>query len=85
MELAGTTWLIKSTLQPFKPQFELFNVSFSKAFQDRGWIPASALGLLVVLLIVIASATSPSISHLHRYGGFIACKCRILSWWIDQC
>jgi hypothetical protein len=50
MELAGTAWLIKSTLQPFKPQFELFNVSFSKAFQDRGWIPASALGLLVVLL-----------------------------------
>jgi len=57
MELAGTAWLMKSTLQPFTPQFELFNVSFSKAFQDRGRIPASALGLLVVLLIVIASAS----------------------------
>jgi len=57
MELAGTAWLIKSTLHPFKPQFELFNVSFSNAFQDRGWIPASALGLLVVPLIVIASAS----------------------------
>ncbi|CAK9880830.1 unnamed protein product [Sphagnum jensenii] len=57
MELAGTAWLMKSTLQPFKPQFELLNVSFSKAFQDRGWIPASALGLLVVLLIVMASAS----------------------------
>ncbi|KAG0618656.1 hypothetical protein M758_4G082100 [Ceratodon purpureus] len=57
LELAGTMWLIKSTLQPFGPLPDCFNFRFDEVWRNRGWLPASASGLLVLLVAVAATAS----------------------------
>jgi hypothetical protein len=56
VELAGTMWLIQSTLQPFGPLPDCFNFRFGEVWRDRGWLPASAAGLLALLVAVAATA-----------------------------
>lgn len=57
LELAGTMWLIQSTLQPFGPLPDCFNFRFIEVWRNRGWLPASATGLLVLLVAVAATAS----------------------------
>lgn len=56
VELAGTMWLIRSTLQPFGPLPDCLNFRFDEVWRDRGWLPASAAGLLALLVAVAATA-----------------------------
>ena len=59
LELAGTMWLIQSTLQPFGPLPNCFNFRFNEVWMNRGWFPATAtcLPVLLVAVAAIASAT----------------------------
>jgi len=57
LELAGTIWLIQSTLQPFGPLPDCFNFRFTEVWRNRGWLPASATGMLVLLVAVAVTAS----------------------------
>lgn len=56
-ELAGTMWLIQSTLKPFEPLPDCLNFRFTEVWRNRGWLPASTAGVLV-LLVALAAATA---------------------------
>lgn len=58
LELGGTFWLIKSTLAPYGDEVPGFaSFKCNKIWKDRGWLPASAVGLLLLVLGVGATAS----------------------------
>lgn len=57
LELTGTVWLINSTIQPFGPVPTSLNFRFNEVWREKGWLPASATGLLVLLVAVAAMAS----------------------------